>query len=111
MKLKEIMEKCQLSEVTNLPLEAEILDGYTGDLLSDVMGNAPADSIWLTVQSHTNILAVASIVGAKAIVLCNGLHFERATVEKAKDNGIVLFETGRTSFEITGMLIKNGLKG
>lgn len=111
MRLKELIEKCELKVVTTLPLDAEVTGGYIGDLLSDVMGNAPAHSIWLTVQSHTNILAVASIVGVKAIVLCNDLHFEEVTKKKAEENNIVLMESKETSFDVATRLIKSGLKG
>lgn len=111
MKLSELVEKCELKVVTDLSLEATVTDCYIGDLLSDVMGNAPANSVWLTVQSHTNILAVASIVGVKAVVLCNNLHFEEATKVKAEDNSIVLLESSETSFEVASRLLKNGLKG
>jgi hypothetical protein len=111
MRLKELIEKCELKVITTLSLDAEVTDGYIGDLLSDVMGNAPANSIWLTVQSHTNILAVASIVGVKAIVLCNDLHFEEVTKKKAEENNIVLMESKETSFDVATRLIKSGLKG
>ncbi len=39
----------------------EISDAYTGDLLSDVMGNAPSDSVLMTIQAHKNTVAVASL--------------------------------------------------
>jgi hypothetical protein len=107
----DVFQKGELNEPTTLSLDAEVTDGYIGDLLSDVMGNAPANSIWLTVQSHTNILAVASIVGVKAIVLCNDLHFEEVTKKKAEENNIVLMESKETSFDVATRLIKSGLKG
>lgn len=111
MRLNELVDKCGTKVVTDLPLEADISDAYIGDLLSDVMGNAPSNSIWLTVQSHMNILAVATIVGVKAIVLCNGLHFDDATIRKAEETGIVLMESEETTFDLVYRLIKSGFKG
>jgi len=111
MKLNDLFEKCGMRVITSLPLDIEISDAYIGDLLSDVMGNAPSNSIWLTVQSHVNILAVASIVGVRAIVLCNGLHFEESTVRKAEETGIVLLESDYTTFDTALKLIKSGLRG
>jgi len=90
MLLKELIDRCGFRIITASNLNEEIKDGYIGDLLSDVMGNAPADSIWLTVQSHVNILAVASITGIKAILLCNGLSYEEETIEKAKEEKVCL---------------------
>ncbi|MBN2220078.1 MAG: iron-sulfur binding hydrogenase [Kosmotogaceae bacterium] len=111
MKLNDLVEMCGIRVITSLPLDTDISNAYIGDLLSDVMGNAPANSIWLTVQSHMNILAVASIVGARAIVLCNGLHFEESTVRKAEETGIVLLESDFTTFDIAVKLVKCGLGG
>jgi AICAR transformylase/IMP cyclohydrolase PurH len=58
-----------------------------------------------------NILAVATIVGVKAIVLCNGLHFDAATIRKAEETGIVLLESEETTFDLAYRLIESGLKG
>ena len=49
-----------------------IADGYCGDLLSDVMANAPASCVLMTIQAHKNTIAVASLVGISALVICNG---------------------------------------
>ena len=52
--------------------EREVRGGYCGDLLSDVMANAPSGSIWLTVQGHLNIVAVALLREMAAVVLTGG---------------------------------------
>ncbi|MBO8166205.1 MAG: iron-sulfur binding hydrogenase [Thermotogae bacterium] len=110
MLLSELINKCGFDVVTANDLNKEIKDGYVGDLLSDVMGNAPAESIWLTVQSHVNILAVATITGVKAILLCNGLSYEEETIEKAKENGITLLATEKSSFKACMSLFEAGLR-
>ena len=40
-------------------LDCTVKNGYCGDLLSEVMANASAGSVWLTVQGHQNIVAIA----------------------------------------------------
>ncbi|AKI96495.1 iron-sulfur binding hydrogenase [Kosmotoga pacifica] len=110
MFLKDLVANCGFNVVSGENLEVEIKDGYVGDLLSDVMGNAPDESIWLTVQSHVNILAVASITGIKAILLCNGLSYEEETIERAKENGIILLSTEKSSFRACVDLFKAGLR-
>ena len=80
MLLSELINKCGFDVVTANDLNKEIKDGYVGDLLSDVMGNAPAESIWLTVQSHVNILAVATITGVKAILPVSYTHLTLPTI-------------------------------
>ena len=38
-----------------------VTGGYCGDLLSWVMGRAPADGAWLTIMSNVNVAAVAAL--------------------------------------------------
>ncbi len=109
MKLSELKEKLDL-EVVFFPQNSEVYYGYCGDLLSIVMRSLNKDSVWLTVQSHMNIIAVASLAGAKAIVLCEGLNFPDETVEKAKEEGIALFKSQQTSFVLAGKMYELGLR-
>lgn len=85
-----------------------VLDAYTGDLLSDVMGNAPSDSVLITIQAHKNTVAVASLAGIKAIVVCNGRTAPDDMAEAAKTEGIGLFATTDNQFvascKVAGLL-------
>ena len=56
-------------------LDKEIKGGYTSDLLSDVMGNAREGNIWITLQTHKNIMEA---------------------------EGIPMLRTSRQTFEMTG---------
>ena len=47
----------------------EIGGGYTSDLLSDVMGHASAGNVWITLQTHKNVLAIASLKELAAVVI------------------------------------------
>ncbi|MBO8160994.1 MAG: iron-sulfur binding hydrogenase [Thermosipho sp. (in: Bacteria)] len=109
MKLSEVIEKASL-EIVFTKEDCEILHAYTGDLLSLVMKNAKSDSIWITVQSHVNIIAVASMVGVKAIVLCEGLQFSDETVEKAKEEGITLLRSPDNAFLTSGKIFELGIR-
>lgn len=110
MKLQEFINSCDLEIIHANDLSTEIDNGYAGDLLSDVMGHAPSASVWITVQSHMNIIAVASITGIRAIILCNGLEFEEATIEKAKQNNITLLSSKLDSFKTCQDLFRAGLR-
>lgn len=79
--------------------KGEILYGYACDLLSEVMGHAKPDTVWFTVQSHINVIAVAVITGIKVIVLCNGHDYDEETIERAKKEKIALFKTQLDTFE------------
>lgn len=109
MKVSNIVEALGL-EVCCGNCDAEVKHGCVGDLLSEVMAHAKPDSIWVTVQSHVNIVAVSVITGIRAIVLCNGHNFSNETVEKAKAEGLCLLRTEKSPFEIAGRLYGMGIE-
>lgn len=66
MKLKEVVEKLNLEVKTGLDrLDNEVTGGYAGDLLSDILANGKEGNLWITLQIHQNIVAVASVVSRK----------------------------------------------
>ncbi len=67
--------------------------GFTSDLLSDIMANAPAHSVLVTLQSHLNTVAVASLAGVHAIVLTSGRQAPPDMLEAARREGILLLQT------------------
>ncbi len=87
-------------------LARTIESGYTSDLLSDVIANAGANSVWITVQRHINILGVAKLKDVCAIVIPRSLVVEEAVIEKAKAEGIAILRDRRSAFEISGILYK-----
>lgn len=103
MQLKTIIEKTGVEIVSGDPEGVEIKKGYTCDLLSEVMASGKSD-IWITVQSHSNIVAVASITSVKCILLTNGREFNKDTIEKAKTEDIVLLKSKSGSFELSGQI-------
>ena len=75
--------------------------GYTGDLLSDVMANAPSDSVLITIQAHKNTIAVATLAGIRAILVCNNRAIPSDMVEAAEEENVALFKTKETQFDAT----------
>lgn len=103
MKLKKIINKCSLEKVV-LCSDDEIVTGYCGDLMSDVIANAASDSIWITIQAHKNCIAVALIKEIKAIVFANNVEIDNDLIEKAREEKINLLKSDKSSFHICGML-------
>ena len=87
-------------------LDKEIKGGYTSDLLSDVMGNAREGNIWITLQTHKNIMAIASLKELAAIVLVKGYRPEEDTVSESEAEGIPILSTSRQTFEMTGEIYR-----
>ncbi len=84
--------------------------GYTSDLLSCVMANAPHQGIWVTLQAHTNIVAVAALLDLSAVIITEGAMPDPATILKANQEGVVLFSTQKPSFFVAGKLWEMGLR-
>ncbi|HHF51721.1 MAG TPA: serine kinase, partial [Candidatus Aminicenantes bacterium] len=62
MKLNKIKKDLNLKILTAKKfLDNEVKGGYTSDLLSDVMANSKEKYIWITLQVHLNIVAVAKL--------------------------------------------------
>jgi hypothetical protein len=89
----------------------EILGGYASDLLSDVMGNSREGDIWVTMQKHVNIVAVAQLNELAAIVLVNGRHPEPETIAKAEEKGIPIVSTPLQAFDAIGILYASDIRG
>lgn len=112
MKLSEIVHHLDLKiEPSPMKMDREVLGGYCGDLLSDVMANARKGYLWLTVQSHQNIVAVAVLKDLAAIILVNGRIPEEETIKKAEAEGIPLLVSARSAYEVAGILHGLGVGG
>lgn len=84
-----------------LPADREISGGFTSDLLSDVMANLRPGQALVTIQAHTNTVAVAAMTGAPAILFCRGRRPSEETIEAARREGIALFCTRAGQYETT----------
>lgn len=101
MKLSKIIKACSLQKVVFCS-DSEIKAGYTGDLMSDVIANSANDSIWITIQSHRNSIAVALIKNISAIIFTNDVPISPEVVKKAKEENISILSTSKNSFTISG---------
>jgi serine kinase of HPr protein (carbohydrate metabolism regulator) len=105
MKLKEIIEKLQLQVLAGQdPLDTEVTGGYTSDLLSDVMANSKVKNLWVTLQTHENIVAVAKLKDLAGIIIINNRKPDEETLKRAKDEQVTVLASGETAFSITGKL-------
>ena len=106
MKLSDIVGLSDFEVAVDGDLETEVSGGYMGDLLSVVMGNLEEGQLWITIQSHVNIVAVASLRGAAGIVIAHGFSPDEETIASAKDEGIVIIKTALAPFEAAKKLVK-----
>ncbi len=92
-------------EVLNLSDgEKEITGGYTGDLLSWVMGRASCGNAWITIMSNINIIAVASLLDFSCIILAENAEVDPSVVSIAAEKKINLLRSAKNSFELCSEL-------
>jgi len=105
MKLLDIIGELE-AEVQSCKsvLDREVKWSYCSDLLSDVMANADKDSVWITLQTHPNIVAVATLAGLSAILISRGAVPDPETLEKAERENIPVLTTKLPTFEAAGRL-------
>lgn len=105
MKVRELVEKLNLKVYSGESgLDNEITGGYTSDLLSDVMGFAKDGQIWVTLQTHKNIMAVATLKDLAAVVLVKGFVPDNDAAEVSNKEGLPILGTDEQAFEITGKI-------
>lgn len=89
--------KCLLSASA----DSEVTGGYTSDLLSDVMAHLKEGEALITIQAHKNSIAVASLMGAPAIVFCHGRPVTDDMLDAAAKENIALFVSSGSQYETT----------
>lgn len=105
MKLKDIVERLELNVLTaKEKLDQDVTGGYTSDLLSDVIANSDEGNIWITLQTHQNIIAVAKLKDLSGIIIVNNREPDEETLKKAKEEKVPLMITKETAFETSGKL-------
>ena len=105
MTVNDLVERFGLQIVAgNNGLERRVEDGYCGDLLSEIMGNAPEGCVWLTIQGHQNIVAVALLRNMAAIIITGGQAPDDETLDKANQEGIPILLWPGSSYQLAGQL-------
>ena len=110
--MKEVVEKLKLEAISSAGLlDQPVEGGYASDLLSCVMKGAKKGDIWVTLQSHVNVVAVASLIGLAGVIITEGSRPDQETLIRAESEGVVLLLTPRTTFSVVGDLTSLGIKG
>ena len=105
MKVKDIVEALNLKVLSGAQgLDKDVEGCYVSDLLSDVMGNAEMGNIWVTLQTHKNVMAIASLKELSAVILVKGLSASEDTLEQSNEEGIPFLSTEAETFETAGKI-------
>ena len=112
MNLQQIIDRLNLTILTESQDFAGIAPtgGYSSDLLSCVMAGARKGHLWVTLQAHLNIVAVAALNEVAAIIITENAQPDATSVAKANQQGVILLSTPQTTYEVSGMLWELGVR-
>ncbi|GAB6096467.1 hypothetical protein JCM14469_27200 [Desulfatiferula olefinivorans] len=105
MNVRELVDRFNLTVAAgDAGLDRTVTGGYCGDLLSEVMGNAGMGCVWLTVQAHQNIVAVAVLREMAGIIVTGGGVPSPETLAKANAENIPVMTYPGSAFELSGLI-------
>jgi len=112
MRLSDVVRELDLTVVSDGgDIDREITGGYASDLMSDVIAHATEGNLWITLQVHLNVVAIASMREIGAVVLTQDRQPLPETVEKAKEEGVPILVSSLPAFELIGRLYQLGIRG
>lgn len=99
MKTEPIINKLALKRLAGeVPEEFEGV--YAGDFLSRAMSRVSEGDLWITIMNNINVIAVASLTDAAAVILAEGVTMEKSVLDAAETKGITVFTCESTVYEI-----------
>jgi predicted transcriptional regulator len=91
-------------------VEKDLTGAYICDLLSWVMSHGKKGDAWITVQTHSNIIAVAVLLELGCVIVPEGIEVEEDTLRKAEDEGIPVFQSSHSAYELAKELYRMGIE-
>lgn len=99
MTLKQLCSALNLKTVCG-DTEREFDGVYAGDLLSRAMSHVQSGNLWLTIMSNTNVVAVASLSDASAVILAEGVSLIPEALDAARENLVTVLSSDKTVYEL-----------
>ncbi|MDM7916217.1 MAG: DRTGG domain-containing protein [Candidatus Eisenbacteria bacterium] len=109
MNTRELAEKLELKTITK-EFEHDISGVYISDMVSDVIANAKAGNLLVTVQIHSNVIAAANLVDLCGIVVTQGKMPADDVVRMAEKAEIPIFATGLNRWQVATKLYEAGVR-
>ena len=112
MNLQQIIDRLNLKILTE-PRDFVAISptgGYSSDLLSCVMAGAKKGQLWITLQSHLNIVAIAALNEVAAVIITENARPDATSIARANEQGVILLSTSQPTYEINGQLWELGIQ-
>ncbi|MDK2918013.1 MAG: hypothetical protein PWQ37_746 [Candidatus Petromonas sp.] len=111
MIVKDLVEKFNFKLLTERDGLEKSVDGvYCCDLLSWVMSHAKNNDAWITVQTHVNVVAVASLLNLSCVIIPESIEVDEDTIAKAKKEGIPILSTDLNAYGIFSKFYEAGMR-
>ena len=111
MKLTDIIDQLGLHVQAGAEyVDREVKGGYVSDMLSDVLKHASEGDVWVTLQIHLNVMAIAGMREIAAIIIVNDRQPDEETLEKATAEHIPVLGTHMNAYQVVGKLYQLGLR-
>ncbi|MEJ5265461.1 MAG: DRTGG domain-containing protein [Bacteroidales bacterium] len=105
--VKKLAEHLQLKCISGCDGLQKVVRGvYVSDLLSDVVGHAEEAQLWITLHTHPNIVAVATLKNLSAIIISGGRIPESETIEASEKQQIPILLSSQTTFQLSGQFYR-----
>ena len=110
MKLKEIIEKLELSvRCGENNLDRNVTGGCASDMLSNVIAYSKKGDVWVTIQIHANIVAVSVLKELAAIIIVQGREPADDTIQKAKEENVPILVSKLSAYAVAGKMYELGV--
>ena len=91
-------------------LHSAVTGAICGDLLSFVMANGKPGDVWITIQTHPNTIAVATLAKIRAIIVASGFEPEEETLIRADEEAVPVLTCKESAFVVAGVLYEMGVR-
>lgn len=110
MTVQEIVAALGLEVVAGADnLGQEITGGYAADLLSCVMAKAQPGNVWVTLQAHPNVVAVADLRELACVIITEGTRPDEETQTRANEQHVPLLLSQDDTYATVGKLVQLGI--
>jgi predicted transcriptional regulator len=110
MKISQILEISEGTMLTpNADLDTDILGGFAGDLMSDVLASIQPESVLITGLSNPQVIRTALIADVRVVIFARGKQPAPDTIKLAVEERLPVITSELGLYEISGRLLQNGL--
>lgn len=109
MTVEELAQTFSLECLVAGEITRQVQSCYIGDLLSRVMGQAPAGCVWITIMTNSNVCAVATLADVACIVLAEGEQPDAALLDAAMAHGVGLYRSDRSAYMLAAAFAAGGI--